>query len=409
MVWGFADFLVLSLTLIYAAGAGWFLRGIRRGSRRPVEETDNLRVAVVIAARDEEANIATCLRQLGAQDFPREAWEILLVDDGSRDGTGDLAKEVLSDSWSGPNARVLSTQVELGRSGSKKDALNLGIRSTGAELILTTDADCKVPESWVRSMVASFSARVVAVVGFSQIGELDEIKRMEQGWEGLDFLALMTAAAGSCGNGYPLAASGQNLAFRRTAFVEVGGYERIRHRASGDDVLLLQLLHRSGRGGVVFAQDPKSHVSHPASLSFRDVISRRARWASNAPIQLTLDPLFFLYLCSIFALSLVFVTAPLLVAVGAASLATLGIAFGLKATADLAMVAVGARRFRRGDLLRYAPVWILLQPFYTVVVGVLGVVGRFEWKGRVYRRGRSDRARDTAPESISESPACDAS
>ena len=382
--------------VVYVAGLLWFALGAFR-PRVPPPPTggDPPSVAVVVAARDEAGRVEACLEALSAQTHPAERYEVVLVDDGSSDGTGDLARAAARRlDGEGPRIRVLDGRERCGSAGSKKAALAHGISHSDADLILTTDADCSVPRTWVAAMSGAFSRDVGAVVGFSQIGRRGAVGGVLARWEALDFLQLMTAAAGSCALGHPMAATGQNLAFRRSAYDQVGGYGSILHRVSGDDVLLLQLIRRAGRWRVYFCDDPGSHVVHPPSAGLGGFLSQRARWASNAPCQSRLDPAFFVYILGTFGLSLGLTISPLLWIAGALTPAQTGSLWLAKAGAELGLALIGAARFGRGDLLGILPLWVLLHPLYTTVVGGLGSLGFFRWKGRSFALGRQPRIED---------------
>jgi cellulose synthase/poly-beta-1,6-N-acetylglucosamine synthase-like glycosyltransferase len=384
-----AHLVVLLPTALYVAGLLWFLVGARR---RPVCDANadgsdlvDDGVAVVVAARDEGDNVETCLRDLGAQDLPAQRLDIVLVDDASTDGTAALARAVAAElRAAGARIRIVD-----GPGTGKKDALAAGIAQTQAEIVLTTDADCRLPAGWARSMAACLTPpQAGAVVGFSQIGAPGATLTALGSWEGLDFLQLMTAAAGSCAFGHPMAASGQSLGFRRAAYDEVGGYASVRHRVSGDDVLLLQLIRRTRRWRIPFCGDAEARVVHPPSPSLASFLSRRARWASNAPLQLRLDPLFFLYMATTAAAAGGLAAGGVLAAAGHLSWSVPLLAWGTKAAAESLLAVVGARRFGRTDLLRALPAWLLLQPLYVLGVGLVGPFGFFRWKGRRVALGR---------------------
>ena len=376
--------IVLGLTAAaYAAGALWFAGGIRTHSpqsgRRPF-------VSVVVAARDEADHIGACMDGLLDQTYPADSYEVVVVDDGSADETAGIVEERSSSSGS---VRLLTTGEAGLPSGSKKAALSLGVDDARGDIILTTDADCRAPSTWIAGMVEYFGDDVGMVAGFSQVEASGDSPGLRRGWEGVDFLGLMACAAGSAGHGHPMAASGQNLAYRKQAFLEVGGYERVRHRASGDDLLLLQMVRRLGRWRIVFATAPETRMVHPASGSWRGLLSQRLRWASNAPCQVYLDPLFFSYLTAAYLMNLLLTASPLLLLLGALGPAVAGACWAAKIAAELVLFFRGARIFGRRDLLRHFPLWTLTQPPYVVLVGVLGLLGRFRWKGKGHRWGRS--------------------
>ena len=245
------EWFVLVVTVLYLLGIGWFLSGMRRVRGSQGEQPF---VSVVIAARDEAHRIVACLQRLAVQDYPN--YEILVVDDGSRDGTPELVEDLAE----GDGRLRLLKSAE---GGSKKAALALGIAAAEGEIIATTDADCLVGSGWLRGMVAECEDDVGMVIGFSQIGSGGERTGVRGSYETTDFLNLMACIWGSSGQGHPMAASGQNLLFRRRAFDDVGGYQSVLHRASGDDVLLMQMVRTQTRWNIRFCTDERTFAEHP--------------------------------------------------------------------------------------------------------------------------------------------------
>jgi cellulose synthase/poly-beta-1,6-N-acetylglucosamine synthase-like glycosyltransferase len=405
----YLEIVLVVSTAVYAAGIAWFVRGLRALSNESVKAEARAstgrtatavasggadvapKVSVVMAARDEAAHIEACLELVWGQTCSAAAYEIIVVDDRSTDGTRELAMAFAAakkrQDGIGPRVRILSTEDTIqqdaqGRSGSKKAALGLGIEAAEGEIILTTDADCRVPDTWVEQMSACFGPDVGMVVGFSQVGEPGSVQGFRRGWEAVDFLSLMVGAAGSAAGGHPLAASGQNFGFRKKAFDDVGGYSSIRHRVSGDDVLLLQLMRRHGGWRIVFCAARQAFVVHPPSVSWRALLSQRIRWASNAPYQLRQDSKFFLYLSAVFGMSLLLSMSPVLVLSGALGPTWAIACWGVKLVSEGILFRKGARLFLRRDLTPYLLLWSVATPYFLLVVGVLGVFGRFTWKER---------------------------
>ncbi len=362
---------LLPATLVYTGVALWFLRGLHR--RQPTDRLceSNPFVSVVIAARNEESYIGPCLDALSNQTYPQDRFEVLVIDDDSTDATFREASER-------PFATVLHPDPRFNDHAAKKRPMATGVDQAKGSIILTTDADCTVPPGWVEAMTRSFLPDVDVVIGFSQINDRSRPGSVWEQLQALDFLALMAAAAGAADNGIPLAATGQNLAFRKSAYDRVGGYHDIRHRPSGDDVLLLQLLTRRGGTRAAFCSASESFVSTWRTESPRGYLRQRRRWASNASMQV-LNPPFFAYIASVFAANL----AILLAILTGGIVALAGLAAGLlKLLGDLLVIRKGATRFGRRDLLRVFPLWALLQPPYIVLAGVLGTTLGFTWKNR---------------------------
>ena len=213
--------------LIYGVGAVWFATGMGMGRRRREGSGMLPTVSIVVAARDEEEHIEQCLAALSDQDYPAHRYEVIVVDDGSRDRTAERVRQNATD-----RVRLVRTEEKLGWSGSKKAALSLGIATATGEIILTTDADCRVGPGWIRALVSHFQGAVGMVVGFSQVRPEEAGRRWLAGYEATDFLALMGCIAGSIGHGHPMAASGQNLAYRKEVFTGVGGYSGLMDRGA---------------------------------------------------------------------------------------------------------------------------------------------------------------------------------
>ena len=383
---------VVAVAAAYGVMLLWFRRGMATSlavapaalsGPGPAIQAERLPVvSVVVAARNEESRIGTCLALLTAQDYPAQHYEIIVVDDGSTDGTAAVVEALAS------NGPVATRLVRAEGGAGKKAAMARGVDQSSGEIVLTTDADCQVPPTWISAMVSHFAAADVGmVIGFSQIGAPGESYTWLAGWEAEDFLLLMAAAMGSAGAGHPMAASGQNLGYRRVAWAQVGGYTSVMQRVSGDDALLLQLIRRTGCWRVRFASDGGGAAVHPPCSGLGALLRQRARWASNGPYLLHLDPILFLHLCLTLSVNALLVATPVLWASGLVPAPVLAAAWTAKVGAELALHGRAARVFRRADLHRFFPLWALFQPCYVILAGVLGMAGRISWKGRQYRRG----------------------
>jgi cellulose synthase/poly-beta-1,6-N-acetylglucosamine synthase-like glycosyltransferase len=231
-------------------------------------------------------------------------------------------------------------------------------------------------------MVSYFEPRIGFVIGFSQFGAPGTAQNLIERFQAFDFITLMGAAAGSANMGVPLAASGQNLGYRKSLFQEIGGYEKVKHRVSGDDVLLLQLVRKETNATVVFASDPAAFVVSQPQPTFKSFINQRKRWASNGSIQLKLNIVFFLYLMQVLLFN-----AALLVGAVAALLTHHDVhiilfCFALRLAMEFAIALKSTLYFKRTELLKYFPLWFVAQIPYIVGVGLAGTCGKFQWKER---------------------------
>lgn len=330
-------------------------------------------ISVVIAARNEADYIGRCLGSLERQTYPADRFEVLVVDDDSTDRTSHVVASAGMD-----NLRSLSVGDRFLDMAAKKRPLSVGIQHARGEWILTTDADCTVPPTWVAAVASYMMADAGVVIGFSQ---LREPRSFFHRLQALDFFVLMTAAAGAAGVGMPLAASGQNFAYRKSLFERVGGFREIAHRASGDDVLLLQLLHKAWDGRVAFADDPGAFVTTHRPETPSSLWQQRKRWASNAAYQLRLNPGFFAYIAAVFTVNALIPIALFFAVIDGDYKLPL-LCWGGKILADVLVVGKGVLTFNRRDLFSAFPIWEIAQIPYIVLVGLAGTARGFTWKGR---------------------------
>ena len=368
-----AIYLIIVLTLIIAL----FLPDKEQTSEKPF-------VSVVVAARNEENHIGDLLEDLSQQTYPSDSFEVIIVNDGSEDRTSEII-----DSFVQKDKRFIHLQAKpdpVSGLTAKKNALNQGIQKSKADIILSTDADCRVKATWIETMVSYFTGNVGMVVGFSQFGKPGEKYSIFEQLQAIDFLALMGAAQGAINLGIPLAASGQNLAYRKQAFLEVGGFEKIKDRISGDDVLLLGLIHKLTNWKIRFAHSENAfNWTHPEK-KLHDFLNQRKRWASNGSIQLQLNKLFFVFISIMLLINATFLIGIPVYALLGLSLFTPLICLLAKVGIEFLMTLSAAIRFRRLDLIKYFPLWALLQLPYVAVTGFLGTFGHFKWKDRTHRQ-----------------------
>jgi len=240
-------------------------------ARRPAEAPaaapgpDHEPVSVVVCARDELDNLRRLLPLLLRQDYPAP-FEVVLIDDRSRDGTQEYAQQ-LSQYHAG-RFRLVAVKSTPDGFAPKKHALTLGINAARYERLLFTDADC-VPATnqWLRLMQRGFGTggpRPAAdlVLGFSGYaaapGLLNRLIRYE---------TLLTAAQylSFAWRGHPYMGVGRNLAYTKATFGATQGFASHIRRLSGDDDLLVQDAVAQGRRAAVVADAPAHTLSAPAA------------------------------------------------------------------------------------------------------------------------------------------------
>ena len=252
----------------YLTALVWLNLGLRR--RQPPAGMEEYQVAVVVAARNEEASIGACLEALRGQDY-RGPWEVVVVDDRSTDRT---AQRVAEHAW--PAVSLVRAPVAAPDRCPKKNALAAGIAHTRATLLLFTDADCRPAPDWVRTTVGVFGPEVGMAIGHAfPVGCASWKQRLLA----LDNLAVGALGAGSTGMGRPLSCTGRNLAYRREVYEQVGGFAAISHLIGGDDVYLMRLVSRTSWKIVA---NPAMVAGDAGPATWRAAVQQKLRHAAKA-------------------------------------------------------------------------------------------------------------------------------
>lgn len=369
--------LLLAGSAFYTAVIGWLLVGVGRSRtdrrRSPATPT----VSVVVAARDEVGRIGACLLALARQDYAGPL-QIVVVDDRSSDGTGDLVERVRL-GWRARSELVLVHAPDAPRFACpKKSALAAGIDAATGELLLFTDADCEPPRGWASAMAARFIDGVGLVAGFAYA---EPLTRLRHGVLAVDNLGVGALAEGSLAMGAPLACTGRSLAYRRSVYDEVGGFSAIGHLVGGDDVYFARRVAARTGWSLAYCADPGAAVpGPPGATTWRGLLDQKARHAAKAAHYeggaRWLGLAAYTYHAALFG--------------GLAEAAATGAFSPVFAAAWLARWAADGlllwRFAPRGPadrvLLAFLPLVELLYIPYVLFLVPLGRAGRFRWKGR---------------------------
>ncbi|GGC26775.1 glycosyl transferase [Parapedobacter defluvii] len=371
---------LISIALVIFTGVYILLVGYMRSGwgALPVfsrgEKKAGTKVSVLIAARNEEANIGRTLSDILAQDFPRELLEIIVVDDHSTDRTSAIVQ-----SFSKQGVKLLTLRESEPLNSYKKKAISMAIAEAIGELIITTDADCRMGKNWLTTVVTCIEQHhyfllSAPVVYSQQRSFFEELQTLE-------FLYLIGLGAAGIGNRYPSTCNGANLAYRRDVFYEMGGFNGIDHLASGDDELFLHKVAAKYPDKIGFCKSRDAIVYTDAKRNLRGFMNQRRRWASKSThyknrgiVALGISIWFFnvlLLLSGVAALTCCQELWPVFAA-----------AISLKFLIEFIFLYPLCRFAQRKDLLTYLPVLTIVHVVYMVYIGVAGNMGKYQWKGR---------------------------
>jgi cellulose synthase/poly-beta-1,6-N-acetylglucosamine synthase-like glycosyltransferase len=359
--------------LISAISVGWFkLNDFERSDQKHY-----VKISIIVAVRNEASAIGSLLESLLKQDYPPEHFEMIIVDDHSTDETKRRFEEITSELNGIPNLKFISLEPDDGF--GKKAALSHGIKLSGGDLIVITDADCTAGSSWI-STIAAFYDRLKPqmILGAVQMTDGGNFFGKLQS---LEFMSLISSAAGSCSAGFPLLANGANIAFTRQAFESCGGFSGHMEFPSGDDMFLMMSIKKKfGAGSIRFLKSADAIVKTTAIKGIKPFLQQRMRWVSKSKGYT--DPV--LIATSI----LVYLANAILLISGISAILFPGfykiflLVYLAKMIIDFPLMLSFARFQKSGALLWLFPFMELLNAVYTVFIGIIGNIGKYEWKGR---------------------------
>jgi cellulose synthase/poly-beta-1,6-N-acetylglucosamine synthase-like glycosyltransferase len=350
------------------------LKNIGKSKKRTNEVNEF--ITIIIPFKNESKNIINNLKSIENLKYDKLKYEVIYVDDNSTDDSFiKLSNEIKSQ-----NIRILKIS-EINQSGKKK-AIKYAIDNCKGEIIFTTDADCIVPENWISKTLELFDNKTAFVSGIVKFKDgMGILKKIQQ----LEFAGLILVGGGLINAGYPTICSAANLAFRKSVFYEVGGYDDNFHITSGDDELLMQKIAKNKNYEVKFLFDKDAVVVTSPNSSLKDFYYQRVRWASKGLHYNNIWLIIFLIIIYLF-----FVSFPIQLLLGLfvnkVYILTLLLTFTIKIILERQILQHGKNVLFNG----INTFTLLLAEFlhipYIITAGLMGTFGKFKWKNIKHRR-----------------------
>lgn len=357
------------LLFFYAALITQLAFGIVKMNKQNTSQSSEPKTSfsIIVPFRNEAENLPILLESLEKLNYPTELFEVILVDDESEEKY-DLRSTIY-------NLKIIPN---IRKSNSpKKDAIETAIQMAKHNWIVTTDADCKVPENWL----AIFDAKInetQAKMCVGSVGYVNETGFLHD-FQNTDFLSLQGVTAGSFGIGKPFMCNGANFAYEKAFFKDLNGFEGNNNLASGDDVFLLQKALKLAPEKIAYLGN-LNVVFTKSCASWKVLIHQRVRWASKTSAYANWYPKILGILVFLTNLSGIFL---LIAPIYESELIKTTVYFWiLKFGIDFMFLKFSSAYFKLpfknflGSFLCY--------PFFTVLIVGKAMFGKFEWKERKF-------------------------
>jgi cellulose synthase/poly-beta-1,6-N-acetylglucosamine synthase-like glycosyltransferase len=325
---------------------------------------------IIVPFRNEAENLPVLLDSLSKLNYPMELFEVILVDDDS--------EEVFSLQPSVFSVRV-TKNIRVSNS-PKKDAIVTAMNIVNTDWVITTDADCLVNTNWLLALDNYIQTHDVSMIAGAVTYDCGNsfLHQFQQ----LDLASLQGATIGSFGIGKGFMCNGANLAYTKTLFQELNGFDGNNKVASGDDVFLLQKAVAQFPMKVRYLKSKNCIVTTKPLNDWKSLFYQRVRWASKTTSYQSSFGKFLGIV--VLTGNLCWILAVGLWLFGFTQIENILVLSLLKFSVDA--ILIFKTNIFLGQKTRYFILSSLFYPFFSVCVAFYSLFGKYEWKGRLFSK-----------------------
>jgi glycosyltransferase involved in cell wall biosynthesis len=322
--------------------------------------------SVIVPFRNEANNLPQLLDSFSKLNYAKDRFEVVLIDDASSDGFE------LSDY----EFKVVILDNKRTSNSPKKDAIVTAMDYVAYDWVITTDADCIVHEKWLVTLDAFIQQKRPEMVAGPVVysGSNSFLGHFQQ----LDLASLQGATIGSFGLGKGFMCNGANLAYTKSLFMSLNGFEGNDGIASGDDVFLLQKAIAKYPEKVAYLKSESVIVTTQPVKDWKSLFYQRVRWASKTThYQSCFGKILGII---IFIGNLCWVLGFGFWGLGYWPLEYQLLMVLLKFIVDGVLIVMTNRFLKKPT--QYLILGSLLYPVFSVAVALYSIFEKYEWKGR---------------------------
>ena len=369
----FIYFPVILVGCIYFFLILWFYHG---WNKTPVYQTgklpDSIEISVIVAFRNELKSLSELIKDLMNQNYPVHNLEVILVDDHSTDGSFELVRNLTEQN---PYFKLIKNS-----GNGKKQALSEGIDYSSGELIVTTDADCRMGKNWLETIAAYYLDNKPDMI----LGPVLPVvnKGFFSEFVALEHFSLIGATAGAAGINHPIMNNGANMAFQRSSLDSIPD-PFLTEIPSGEDVFFMLNLKKISKSKINFLKSNKAVISTKMPSGINEFWQQRLRWVSKSKYYHDAD--------IIISAAIVWWISFLMFATLMAGIfnpvyfLVYTFLFIMKSIPDYLLLSKVLAFFNRPGLIKHFILLQIIYPFYVTLTGIFGLIFvKFRWKDRKY-------------------------
>jgi glycosyltransferase involved in cell wall biosynthesis len=362
---------LLGLSIVYVLVIAWLIYGFTKINTFEYTGLSPITsFTIVVPFRNEADNLPVLLESFSKLKFPSELFEVILVDDASEE-VFSVKQELVFSLHVINNIRVSNSP--------KKDAITTAMQHVKTNWVVTTDADCLVPENWLLSLDNFIQLHSVSMVAGAVTYDCKNF--FPHHFQQLDLASLQGATIGSFGIKKGFMCNGANFAYTKSFFQELNGFDGNNTIASGDDVFLMQKALSHYPEKVAYLKSKDAIVTTKPVDDWQTLFYQRVRWASKTTsYQIAFGKRLGIL---VFLMNMSLVYGFLLAIFGLFPWFFIGLLFLIKFGIDTVLIQQ-TNSFLTNTKVQYLFLSSLVYPFFSSVVAMYSLFGKYEWKGRKF-------------------------